>query len=106
MQITDVSVVPVDESKLRAYVNITIDDCFMIRGLKVIRGNKGLFVAMPNKKGRNGLFRDVAHPVNAETRKLIEDKVLEKYYELVGHLPEDEAGYGEDEQDSPRTALG
>ena len=87
MQITEVTVAPVDEEKLRAYVNITIDDCFMIRGLKVIMGNKGLFVAMPNKKGKNGLFRDVAHPLNMETRKMIEDKVLEEYQETIGpHL--------------------
>ena len=88
MQITEVSVVPVDEDKLRAYVNITIDDCFMIRGLKVIRGAKGLFVAMPNKKGKNGLFRDVAHPLNMETRKMIEDKVLEQYEMTAGVDPE------------------
>jgi len=86
MQITDVSVVPVDENKLRAYVNITIDTCFMIRGLKVIRGSKGLFVAMPNKRSKNGMFRDVAHPLNSETRQMIEDMVLEEYYGLV---PED-----------------
>ena len=79
MEITEVAVVAVDEDKLRAYVNLTIDGCFMIRGLKVIRGSKGLFVAMPNKKGKNGLFRDIAHPLNAETRKMIEDKVLEAY---------------------------
>lgn len=88
MKITDVAVVPVDENKLRAYVNITIDDCFMVRGLKVIRGNDGLFVAMPNKKGKNGLFRDVAHPLNAETRKMIEDLVLDKYYQMVGENQE------------------
>ena len=83
MEITDVAVVPVEENKLRAYVNITIDDCFMVRGLKIIRGNEGLFVAMPNKKGKNGMFRDVAHPINSETRKLIEEIVLEKYYESL-----------------------
>ena len=53
MEITDIAVVPVDENKLRAYVNITIDNCFMVRGLKVIRGKEGLFVAMPNKQGKN-----------------------------------------------------
>lgn len=79
MKITEISVVPVDENKLKAYVNITIDDCFMVRGLKVIRGRDGLFVAMPNKQGKNGSFRDVAHPLNAETRKMIENKVLDKY---------------------------
>ena len=79
MEITDIAVVPVDENKLRAYVNITIDDCFMVRGLKVIKGREGLFVAMPNKKSKNGTFRDVAHPLDATTRKMIEDKVLDEY---------------------------
>jgi stage V sporulation protein G len=79
MEITEISVVPVDENKLRAYVNITIDGCFMVRGLKVIKGQNGLFVAMPNKKSKNGTFRDVAHPLDATTRKMIEDKVLNEY---------------------------
>lgn len=83
MQITDVSVVPVDENKLRAYVNITIDQCFMVRGLKVIQGSNGLFVAMPNKKGKNGLFRDVAHPLDSETRKMIEERVLKEYHRAL-----------------------
>jgi stage V sporulation protein G len=83
MKITDVAVVPVEENKLRAYVNITIDDCFMIRGLKIIRGTEGLFVAMPNKKGKNGMFRDVAHPINSDTRKMIEEIVLDKYYDVL-----------------------
>lgn len=83
MQITDVSVVPVDENKLRAYVNITIDQCFMVRGLKVIQGSNGLFVAMPNKKGKNGLFRDVAHPLDSETRKMIEEMVLKEYHRAL-----------------------
>jgi stage V sporulation protein G len=79
MEITEISVVPVDENKLRAYVNITIDGCFMVMGLKVIKGQNGLFVAMPNKKSKNGTFRDVAHPLDATTRKMIEDKVLNEY---------------------------
>jgi stage V sporulation protein G len=83
MDITDIAVVPVDENKLRAYVNITLDNCFMIRGLKIIRGKEGLFVAMPNKQGKNGAFRDVAHPLNAETRKMIETKILSKYDEVL-----------------------
>ena len=86
MKITEITVAPVDENKLRAYVNITIDECFMIRGLKVIQGGKGLFVAMPNKKGKNGMFRDVAHPINPETRQMIEELVLDKYYETTGEM--------------------
>ena len=83
MEITEVAVVPVEENKLRAYVNITIDNCFMVRGLKIIQGKDGLFVAMPNKQGKNGAFRDVAHPINADTRKMIETMVLDKYCEAT-----------------------
>ena len=92
MEITDIAVVPVDENKLRAYVNITIDNCFMIRGLKIIKGKDGLFVAMPNKQGKNGAFRDVAHPLNAETRKMLEDKILAKYDEVAASNPPASAG--------------
>ncbi|HUT54934.1 MAG TPA: septation regulator SpoVG [bacterium] len=83
MQITGITVAPVDEAKLRAYVNITIDNCFMVRGLKIIRGNNGLFVAMPNKKSKNGMFRDIAHPLDSDTRKMIEDRVIKEYEAVV-----------------------
>lgn len=79
MDITEVRVFPVNEEKLKAFVTITIDDCFVIRDLKVINGNNGLFVAMPSKKRKDGTFRDTAHPVNNETRELIEKKVLSAY---------------------------
>jgi len=99
MDITDIAVVPVDENKLRAYVNITIDNCFMIRGLKIIKGKEGLFVAMPNKQGKNGAFRDVAHPLNADTRKMLEDKILAKYEEVVAAGPPMDAVDGADAVD-------
>jgi len=79
MEITEVRVFPVNEEKLKAFVTITIDDCFVVRDLKVINGNNGLFVAMPSKKRKDGTFRDTAHPVNNETRELIEKKVLSAY---------------------------
>ena len=79
MEVTEVRVFPVDEEKLKAYVTITIDDCFVVRDLKVIKGNNGLFVAMPSKKRKDGTFRDTAHPLNNETREMIESKVLAKY---------------------------
>jgi stage V sporulation protein G len=79
MKITDVKVFPVDEDKLKAYATITFDNCFIVRDLKVISGNKGYFIAMPSKKRKDGTFRDVAHPLNSETRKMIEDAVLEVY---------------------------
>ncbi|MBN2720714.1 MAG: septation regulator SpoVG [Proteobacteria bacterium] len=79
MKITDVKVFPVNEDKLKAYATITFDNSFIVRDLKVISGNKGFFIAMPSKKRKDGTFRDVAHPLNSETRKMIEDSVLEVY---------------------------
>ncbi len=79
MKITDVKVFPVDEEKLKAYATITFENCFIVRDLKVISGNKGYFIAMPSKKRKDGTFRDVAHPLNSETRKMIEEAVLEVY---------------------------
>ena len=79
MDVTEVRVFPVEEDKLKAYVTITFDNCFVIRDLKVIDGNKGLFVAMPSKKRKDGTYRDMAHPLNNETRQMIEARVLEEY---------------------------
>jgi stage V sporulation protein G len=79
MQITDIKVFPVDEDKLRAYVTITLDNCFVVRDLKVIHGTAGLFVAMPAKKRKDGTYKDIAHPLNAETRDMMEKAVLEAY---------------------------
>ncbi len=83
MNITEVKVFPVNEDKLKAYVTITIDDCFVIRDLKIIDGNTGLFVAMPSKKRKDGQFRDIAHPLNQETREEIEKKIFEAFEDEV-----------------------
>lgn len=79
MEVTEVRVYPVEEEKLKAFVTITFDDCFVIRDLKIINGTKGLFVAMPSRKRKDGTYKDTAHPINNETRKMIEDRVLEEY---------------------------
>lgn len=79
MNITDVKVFPVDEDKLRAYVTITVDNCFVVRDLKVIVGTGGLFVAMPAKKRKDGTYKDIAHPLNAQTRERLERAVLDAY---------------------------
>ncbi len=79
MEITEVKVFPVNEERLKAYVTITFDDCFVVRDLKIINGSNGLFVAMPSKKMKDGTYRDTAHPLNNETREKIEAKVLEAY---------------------------
>jgi stage V sporulation protein G len=79
MEITDVRVFPVDEEKLKAFVSIIIDDCFVVSDIKIISGTSGLFISMPSKKRKNGTFRDIAHPLNSETRRRIEERVLEAY---------------------------
>ncbi len=79
MEVTEVRIIPVQEERLKAYVAITFDNCFVVRDLKVIHGNNGLFVAMPSKKRKDGTYRDMAHPLNNETRQMIEARVLEAY---------------------------
>ena len=79
MEITDIKIVPVEEDKLKAYVTITLDGCFVVRDLKVISGAAGLFIAMPAKRRKDGTFKDIAHPLNAETRSWLERAVLEEY---------------------------
>jgi stage V sporulation protein G len=79
MEITEVRVFPVHEEKLKAYVTITLDGCFVVRDLKVIHGTAGLFVAMPAKRRKDGTFKDIAHPLNTETRERMEKQILAEY---------------------------
>lgn len=83
MKITEVKVFPVNEERLKAYVTITIDNCFVVRDLKIIKGNEGLFVAMPSKKRKDGQFKDIAHPLNQETRAEIENAIFDAYEKEV-----------------------
>jgi stage V sporulation protein G len=83
MEITEVRVFPVDEDRLKGYATITLDSCFLIRDLKIIMGNKGLFVAMPSKKRKDGTYQDLAHPLNRETRGMIEERVLGEYHQIL-----------------------
>ena len=85
MQVTEVNVFPVNEEKLKAYVTITFDNCFVVRDLKIINGKDGLFVAMPSKKRKDGTFKDTAHPLNNETRDIIETAVLASYETAVSN---------------------
>ena len=77
--VTEVRVFPVQEERLKAYVAIPFDHCFVVRNLKIIDGNNGLFVAMPSKKRKDGTYRDTAHPLNNKTRQIIESIVLAEY---------------------------
>ena len=83
MEVTEVRVFPVEEDRLKAYATITLDQCFLVRDLKVIMGNKGLFVAMPSKRRKDGTYQDIAHPLNSDTRRMIEDTVLGEYQRVL-----------------------
>lgn len=89
MQITDVRVRKVaKEGKLKAVVSITFDDEFVVHDIKVIEGEKGLFIAMPSKKAMDGEYRDIAHPINSGTRDRIQSTILEKYKQALEEEPE------------------
>jgi stage V sporulation protein G len=83
MEITDVKVIPVDDEKLKAFVSIVFDQCFVVTDIKIIHGPKGLFVSMPSKKRKDGTFKDIAHPLNNQMRQYLEDKVLGVYRQQV-----------------------
>jgi len=87
MDITDVRVFPVDEDKLKAYVTITLDHCFIVRDLKVIQGTGGLFVAMPAKRRKDGTYKDIAHPLDNSTRERMETAILDAYDRQTGRMP-------------------
>lgn len=83
MKITEVKVYPVQESgRLKAYATMVFDDCFIVRDLKIIEGDNGLFVSMPSRRRKDG-FRDIVHPLNSETRKLVEDSIVDEYKKSV-----------------------
>lgn len=86
MQITDVRVRKITkEGKMKAIVSITFEGEFVVHDIKVIEGDKGLFIAMPSRRMGDGEYRDIAHPINSETRDRIEKIILEKYEEAVSN---------------------
>lgn len=84
MEITEVKVFPVREEKLKAFVSIVFDRCFMVNDIKIINGRDGLFISMPSRKKKNGDYKDVAHPLNNETRGRIQGRILDEYRQVVG----------------------
>ena len=89
MNITDVRVRKVTkEGKMNPPVSITIDEEFVVHDIKVIEGEKGLFIAMPSRKAADGEYRDIAHPINSRTRDMIQKLILEKYQEMLDAEPE------------------
>jgi len=79
LELTDIRISVRDEEKLKAFVTITFDDCFVVRGVKVIRGHQGLFVAMPSRRRPDGTFQDIAHPILSEMRERLEEQILAAY---------------------------
>ena len=79
MTITDVEIFIVGEEKLKAFATITIEHSLVVRDLRVVEGEKGLFVAMPNRKRKDGTYRDIVHPIDEATRRLFTDEVLKAY---------------------------
>ena len=75
---------------MKAVVSVTFDDAFVVHDIKVIEGQDKLFIAMPSRKTPDGEFKDIAHPINAETRELLHSKILEKYQEMLDAEPEEE----------------
>lgn len=90
MIITDVRLRIIDKDiKLKAVASVTFDNEFVVHDIKVVEGNEALFVAMPSKRIADGEFRDIAHPINAETRKKIQDRVLEEYQRVLEEGPQE-----------------
>lgn len=79
MKITNINIRKMDKAQMKAVVTVTFDDVFVIHDIKVIEGNKGLFIAMPSRKLKDSTFVDIAHPINKETRTEIQDAILEAY---------------------------
>ena len=87
MEITDIRIKRVEsDNKLKAYVTITFDNCFVVHNLKIIMGQFGRFVAMPSRKTRDGEFKDIAHPINSDFRKRIQDRILEEFDKGGGEM--------------------
>ena len=87
MNLTEVRISLREDDKLKAYVTVTLDHCFVIRGLKIIRGNRGVFVAFPSRRRPDGRYQDLCHPINGSTRSWMEQQILVKYQEALEKTP-------------------
>ena len=80
MEITDIRIKKVDGGgKLKAYVTVTFDDCFVVHNLKIISGKAGTFIAMPSRRTKTGEYKDIAHPINSSFRNEIQTRIIEEY---------------------------
>lgn len=96
MEITDIRIRRVEaDGKLRAYVTVTFDDCFVVHNVKVIEGKSGTFIAMPSRKTKTGEYKDVAHPINSEFRQKLQDIILKAYSESENEESGTDGGSGD-----------
>lgn len=86
MEITEVKVFPANEGRLKGYATMVFDGCFIVRDMKIIKSDEGYFVSMPSRRKKDGSFKDIVHPLNAETRKMIEDRIVLEYKKVVGEV--------------------
>ena len=92
MEITDIRIKKVStDNKMKAVVSVTFDNAFVVHDIKIIEGQDKLFTAMPSRKTPDGEYKDIAHPINSETRSELNDKILQKYQEILEETPEEEA---------------
>ena len=91
MQVTDVRVRKIaKEGRMKAIVSITLDEEFVVHDIKVIEGDKGLFIAMPSKRTADGEYKDIAHPINAEMRNLLQEAIVERFKQALDELPDED----------------
>ena len=88
MKITEIKIYPANVGKLKAYATMVIENCFIIRDLKVIESEKGMFVSMPSRRKKDGTFKDIAHPLNQSTREEIERRIIEEFTKHSGEVTE------------------
>jgi len=97
MDITDIRIRKVGtEGKLKAYVTVTFDDCFVVHNVKIIEGKNGAFIAMPSRKTKKGEYKDVAHPINSDFRGMLQDRILQEYEKQVEEGSVETVGSGDD----------
>ena len=87
METTEIRIHLRDEDRLKAFVTVTFDNCFVVRNMKIVQGTSGLILCMPSRKLPDGTYKDIAHPITSEFRKILEDKIMAAYQEEIKKQP-------------------
>ncbi len=95
MEITEIKITPLENQRIKAFVAITFDNAFVIKSMRLMEGQKGLYLRMPSRKKANGVYQDIAHPINNEMRQEMEKAVIEAYKEQVGNAVDDIGDIGD-----------